>query len=559
LIREQKITVPTVGANPGFTATQTFSYDSLNRIQSATENLTPTGGSSTQTWKQTFSIDRYGNRRFDAANTTTLGSCTASVCNPEINTSDNRLKKDQVGGSSVDYDFDANGSLIKDFNGQRFSYDAESHQKEFFSASNQTTTPDATYGYDGEGRRVKKTVGSGVTVFVYDASGQLSAEYSTTVVPQAQAKVSYLTTDHLGSPRIVTDQDGGVISRKDFTAFGEEVTSAQRVGGTNGNGYDPPVVRQDYTGYQKDNESGFEFAQARYYNASHGRFTSVDPLTASASMEDPQSFNRYAYVGNDPLTSADPSGMETCSAGYSYSECGGGGAFWGGRGGDFGDRLAEEARFYEGIPIHSQDAFDLHNERLNNVAAGYGFMTNAQAQQLIEASFWIWYDSYDESNPQSANPRFGLGATFHYSELAQPSGGLNERGRAFIKEMGRWGPVLDKTTKALMIADGIIIAAPLVADAGVSLLARAAVDKAMQAALERAAVNPRIYAQLQQQFARNGSRSIFKALRGAEKSLEEHVAKLPYPMYKSQVEGTIGNTASQIRTILKFISDYHLR
>jgi YD repeat-containing protein len=149
-MREQKITVPTVGSNAGFTATQSYVYDSLNRIQSATETI---GGN--QTWKQTFSIDRYGNRRFDAANTTTLGTCAASVCNPEINTSDNRLKKDQVGGSSVDYDYDASGALIKGFTGQRFSYDAESHQKEFFSASNQTTEPDATYHYDGEGRRVK--------------------------------------------------------------------------------------------------------------------------------------------------------------------------------------------------------------------------------------------------------------------------------------------------------------------------------------------------------------------------------------------------------------------
>ena len=205
--------------------------------------------------------------------------------------------------------------MIKDFNGQRFGYDAESHQKEFFSASNQTTTPDATYHYDGEGRRVKKIVGTEVTVFVYDASGQLSAEYSTTVIPQAPAKVSYLTTDHLGSPRIITDQNGAVISRKDFTAFGEQVTSPQRKDGVDGNGYDPPNVRQDYTGYQKDNESGLEFAQARYYNTGHGRFTSVDPLTASATIRNPQTFNRYAYVTNSPYEFVDPLGLSRCNMG----------------------------------------------------------------------------------------------------------------------------------------------------------------------------------------------------------------------------------------------------
>jgi RHS repeat-associated protein len=305
-MREQKITVPTVGTNAGFTAVQTYVYDSLNRIQSATENI---NGNPVPSWKQVFDIDRYGNRRFDAGNTTTIANCDASVCNPEINTSDNRLKKDQVGGTAVDYDYDANGALIKDFNGQRFGYDAESHQKEFFSASNQTTTPDATYHYDGEGRRVKKIVGTEVTIFVYDAAGQLAAEYSTTVAPVQDAKISYLTTDHLGSPRIVTDAIGAVISRKDFTAFGEEVTSMQRVGGPTGNDYDTPTARQDYTGYEKDGESGLEFAQARYYNTGQGRFTSVDPLTASATIRNPQTFNRYSYTLNSPYKFTDPLGL----------------------------------------------------------------------------------------------------------------------------------------------------------------------------------------------------------------------------------------------------------
>ncbi|MGH9966712.1 MAG: RHS repeat-associated core domain-containing protein [Pyrinomonadaceae bacterium] len=52
-----------------------------------------------------------------------------------------------------------------------------------------------------------------------------------------------------------------------------------------------------------------DFAQARYYSNTQGRFTSVDPLMASASSGNPQSWNRYAYVGNDPLNATDPSGM----------------------------------------------------------------------------------------------------------------------------------------------------------------------------------------------------------------------------------------------------------
>ncbi|MCV4784081.1 hypothetical protein OFM36_32080, partial [Escherichia coli] len=57
------------------------------------------------------------------------------------------------------------------------------------------------YEYDGDDRRVKKIVpGTGeVTVFVYDAGGKLVAEYSTQVASAQDAKVAYLTADHLGS------------------------------------------------------------------------------------------------------------------------------------------------------------------------------------------------------------------------------------------------------------------------------------------------------------------------------------------------------------------------
>ncbi|MFN0140407.1 MAG: hypothetical protein ACKVQW_10035 [Pyrinomonadaceae bacterium] len=43
-VLSQTITVPTVGANAGFTAVQSYTYDSLNRLRSATENVTPNGG-----------------------------------------------------------------------------------------------------------------------------------------------------------------------------------------------------------------------------------------------------------------------------------------------------------------------------------------------------------------------------------------------------------------------------------------------------------------------------------------------------------------------------------
>ena len=57
-------------------------------------------------------------------------------------------------------------------------------------------------------------------------------------------------------------------------------------------------------------ETGLDFAEARYYNNSQGRFTAVDPLMASAKAANPQTMNRYGYALNNPYRMTDPSGMD---------------------------------------------------------------------------------------------------------------------------------------------------------------------------------------------------------------------------------------------------------
>lgn len=334
-LRSQKISFSGL-ANP---FEQTYTYDDLNRLQVAEEKVT---GSTT--WKQTFVIDRYGNREFDAANTTTLGSCTQAVCNPTISTTNNRF----IAGQG--YSYDQNGNVTQDAEGKRFGYDAESHQKEFFAIGNGSSVPDATYHYDGEGKRVKKISPTERTVFVYDGSGQLVAEYSTQISQTPQ--VSYLTTDHLGSPRVTTNQLGAVTSRKDYSAFGEETASPQRTSVLQYTS-SSDELRRGYTGYEKDSESGLDFAQARYYNSDHGRYTSIDPLAASASIRNPQTFNRYSYVLNSPYKYTDPlgllpAGVGTASWGYcgaAYSSCEGD-YFWG------------QANFVEPPPEPKQEETD---------------------------------------------------------------------------------------------------------------------------------------------------------------------------------------------------------
>ncbi|MGI8639404.1 MAG: RHS repeat domain-containing protein [Pyrinomonadaceae bacterium] len=292
-VLSQQITVPTVGANQGFVATQNYTYDSLNRLKSAAETI------SSQTWKQTFLYDRYGNRNFDTANTTTLGSCPANQCNPTIDAANNRFTTGQG------YTYDLAGNVITDAEGRTFVYDAENKQKEVRDVNNVVV---GQYYYDGDGKRVKKYIFSTqeTTLFVYDASGKMVAEYATTVAPSSEAKVSYLTSDHLGSPRITTDANGGVTSRRDFLPFGEETFTAQR---TNGLGYTADEVRQKFTSYEKDNETELNYAKARYQNPNLGRFNSPDPAKMTkARMVDPQHWNLYVYARNNPILMVDVTG-----------------------------------------------------------------------------------------------------------------------------------------------------------------------------------------------------------------------------------------------------------
>ncbi|HXM49911.1 MAG TPA: RHS repeat-associated core domain-containing protein [Pyrinomonadaceae bacterium] len=61
---------------------------------------------------------------------------------------------------------------------------------------------------------------------------------------------------------------------------------------------------------EHENETGLDYSQYRYYSSTQGRFTSPDPLLASAKFSDPQSWNRYTYCGNNPLNYVDPTGLD---------------------------------------------------------------------------------------------------------------------------------------------------------------------------------------------------------------------------------------------------------
>jgi RHS repeat-associated protein len=306
-IVQQVITVPIVGQSENeFTASQKYYYDSLNRIDDATEHV-----GSNQTWRQDFQYDRYGNRRFNLEpehTTVPAPNCTEAICNPTISTSTNRI-------TSTGWLYDSAGNTTRDGEYRTFTYDGENKQVLVKNSSNVTR---GEYWYDGDGRRIKKKAydPSGIlteeTIFVYDASGKLIEEYSTNVAALGEAEVAYTTNDHLGSPRINTDRDGDVISRHDYHPFGEEITiHATNQGRLPALGYAPDAIRKQFTSYERDGETNLDYAESRYLSTNLGRFTSTDPVIMSPGRAiDPQQINLYIYTRNNPLKYVDPDGED---------------------------------------------------------------------------------------------------------------------------------------------------------------------------------------------------------------------------------------------------------
>jgi RHS repeat-associated protein len=118
-----------------------------------------------------------------------------------------------------------------------------------------------------------------------------------TIPPDPPARFLFYHLDHLGSPRLILDAAGVKVSEHNYLPFGEEKSPQP----------DPSLNNRGFTGHQRDQETGLDYMVARYYSSSLGRFMAVDPGEDSA-LEDPQSWNKYAYVRNNPLRSIDPDG-----------------------------------------------------------------------------------------------------------------------------------------------------------------------------------------------------------------------------------------------------------
>ena len=306
-----------------------YAYDALNRLASATA----TSGS----WGQSYSYDGFGNL---TAQNVTAGSAPAYSAIPDPTT--NHVGSVDANGNtlglvdpdqetqitSAEYDvenrFVGTGATFSYYSGYQYSY-APGNKRVWRgnfgtnSGGAPTITTDEVTFWSVTGQKVASyniVMGSSITFNIgvanYYFGGKLVGHF-------AGGGYVGLSNDRLGS-----------VGK--YYPYGQEKPSAT------------PNGTEKFTGYFRDSETGFDYANNRYHNPGTGRFLTSDPYQNSAGPTDPGSWNRYAYTRGDPVNRYDPTGLEDsddpddgdCNDSGEY--CAGGGAGGGdGGGGSGGD------------------------------------------------------------------------------------------------------------------------------------------------------------------------------------------------------------------------------
>jgi RHS repeat-associated protein len=271
------------------TITKTYGYDPVDRLNSTIYSnplIQP---------NENYSYDGVGNRM--------SSQLSASYGYQPFN----RL----TSTATATYSYDANGNLISktDSSGtSQYTSDFENRLKQVTLPSGATVT----YKYDALGRRIQRSPSSGVsTNFVYDGQDvvkDLNSDGSTVDYlngPGIDNKLRftdsrltatgplYFLQDHLGSTTALTNSLGVSISQMSYDAFGNSSGSS--------------LTRYDYTGRERDPDTGLLYYRARWYDPQLGRFISEDPIGLEGGI------NSYSYVKNNPTQFMDPLGLTRCN------------------------------------------------------------------------------------------------------------------------------------------------------------------------------------------------------------------------------------------------------
>jgi RHS repeat-associated protein len=293
--------------------TMSYAYDPLHRLVRWTQN--GANGASTWTGRE---YDRYGNPLYGTSGNCGTGGlgCTSTNGTPRaITGTTNRF---------TDTAYDAAGNVTADA-GRSFTYDGLG-----MMTRAQIGTRHFRYLYSVDDERIaaiEKLTISGLVKFktTYTIRGfenQLLGVWQTDPNTNAASWVedeihrgssvlareratggtTHYFLDHLGSPRAITSATGTLLGTQQFDPWGFGGT-------TRGGALQFTSHERDAVLYGTGNTAFPDYMHARYYDVGGGRFLAVDPvLDAKRATRQPQAWNRYAYVTNNPLNRVDPTG-----------------------------------------------------------------------------------------------------------------------------------------------------------------------------------------------------------------------------------------------------------
>jgi len=310
------------GGESGPTVYNQYGYDDIDRLTTVAYHNSDTEG---------FVMDDLGNR---TGNQTLRGEGTVHFA---VDTLTNRYTA--VAGNPLAYD-DA-GNLTQDKDGYRYVYDCENRITRIFKLDGQTEVDVAFYAYDAFGRRICKTsydsVPSVATLYYYSDNWQVLAEYDGSGGVQAyyvfgnyidevllmhrDTADHYYLHDHLYSPVALLDDDGDVLERCEYDAYGSVQILTSNFSPLTSSQYGNPYA---FTGRELDTLDAGNCTLMHYrhraYNPEIGRFMQQDPHGINpAGGKEAISFNpieQYAdgcglmaYVTSNPINRIDPYGL----------------------------------------------------------------------------------------------------------------------------------------------------------------------------------------------------------------------------------------------------------
>jgi RHS repeat-associated protein len=300
-----------------------LAYDAMNRLTNWTDTYTQTPAAGTTintTATAAYTWDKNNNRQSSLLNQSSQVNTQAATTTNNTQTLTygvgNRLNKNtttRLVGTVANNThqaiiIDAAGNITND-GIRQYRYTA-GNQLSSILVNNITTQ----YTYDMNNRRVSKISGTNNTAYIYaedigDGSTALSAtsllgEYTATATKEyvylgdtpiavVQAgNILTIQTDHLDTPRQLTDNTKKVVWNWAYSAFGENQP-------TNINN---TVFNLRYPGQYYDAESKLHYNINRYYDPATGRYTQSDPIGLSGGI------NTYIYVGGNNIKNSDPTG-----------------------------------------------------------------------------------------------------------------------------------------------------------------------------------------------------------------------------------------------------------